>query len=98
MTIIVLLFAAGVFAWATAVYNRPVRDRNCVIAGCSDVDVQLERRHDPIPRLVGAVRSGNPRIESFPDLRRARGVGFAPRKYFQSDSEAQAQAARVTVP
>jgi len=36
-------------------YNRLVRDRNRVDAAWSDIDVQLQRRHDLIPKLVIAV-------------------------------------------
>ena len=37
------------------VYNRLIRDRNRVDTAWSDVDVQLQRRHDLIPQLVSAV-------------------------------------------
>ena len=37
-------------------YNRLVRDRNRVDAAWSDIDVQLQRRHELIPQLVKAVR------------------------------------------
>jgi len=36
-------------------YNRLVRERNRVDAAWSDIDVQLQRRHDLIPQLVKAV-------------------------------------------
>ena len=45
-----VLLGAGVF-----LYNRLVRDRNRVDAAWSDIDVQLQRRHDLIPQLVRAV-------------------------------------------
>lgn len=38
------------------IYNQLVRDRNRVDAAWSDIDVQLQRRHDLIPKLVEAVR------------------------------------------
>jgi LemA protein len=44
------LIVAGVY-----LYNRLVRDRNRVNAAWSDIDVQLQRRHDLIPQLVKAV-------------------------------------------
>lgn len=44
------LLLAGVL-----LYNRLVRDRNRVDAAWSDIDVQLQRRHDLIPQLVKAV-------------------------------------------
>ncbi|MDH3715333.1 MAG: LemA family protein [Gammaproteobacteria bacterium] len=48
--------AAGALLWAVVIYNRLVRDRNRVAAGWSDIDVQLKRRHDLIPKLVAAVQ------------------------------------------
>ncbi|PLY03311.1 MAG: hypothetical protein C0623_01735 [Desulfuromonas sp.] len=37
------------------IYNRLVRDRNRVSTALSDIDVQLKRRYDLIPKLVAAV-------------------------------------------
>jgi LemA protein len=37
------------------IYNRLVNDRNRVNGAWSDIDVQLQRRHDLIPQLVKAV-------------------------------------------
>lgn len=52
---IILLVALAVLAvW---IYNRLVGDRNQVEAGWSDIDVQLKRRHELIPRLVECVRA-----------------------------------------
>lgn len=45
-----LLGVAGV-----VIYNRLIRSRNRVSTSWSDIDVQLQRRHDLIPRLVTAV-------------------------------------------
>ncbi len=47
-----VLLVLGVVA---ALYNRLVRSRNRVDTAWSDIDVQLQRRHDLIPRLVKAV-------------------------------------------
>lgn len=38
------------------IYNRLVSDRALVEAAWSDIDVQLKRRHDLAPQLVGVVR------------------------------------------
>ena len=38
------------------IYNLLVRDRNRVLAAWSDIDVQLKRRHDLIPKLVDTVK------------------------------------------
>lgn len=51
----VVLVAIGL--WAAFIYNRLVRDRNRVDAGWSDIGVQLQRRHDLLPKLVDAVRA-----------------------------------------
>jgi len=42
--------------WAIVLYNLLIRDRNRVLAAWSDIDVQLKRRHDLIPKLVDAVK------------------------------------------
>jgi len=47
---LVLIAVAGV-----VLYNRLVRGRNRVDNAWSDIDVQLQRRHDLVPRLVKAV-------------------------------------------
>lgn len=38
------------------IYNRLVRDHQRVLAAWSDIDVQLKRRHDLIPKLVETVK------------------------------------------
>ena len=48
----ILLLLAGALA---LLYNRLIRDRNRVNAAWSDIDVQLQRRHDLVPQLVKAV-------------------------------------------
>ena len=45
----------GLIALGAILYNRLVRDRNRVDAAWSDIDVQLQRRHDLIPQIVKAV-------------------------------------------
>lgn len=57
MTYIAAAVLALVLAWAVLAFNRLVRLRNQVSAGWSDIDVQLLRRHDLVPRLVEAVRA-----------------------------------------
>jgi len=42
--------------YAIYIYNRLVRYRNRVANAWSDIDVQLKRRHDLIPKLVAAIR------------------------------------------
>jgi len=53
---IALFIAIGLTSvWGVYSYNRLVRDRNRVETAWSDIDVQLKRRHDLIPKLVAAV-------------------------------------------
>ena len=52
-TVIVL---AAVLVWGVVIYNRLVGDKNRVLSAWSDIDVQLKRRHDLIPKLVDAVK------------------------------------------
>ncbi len=58
---IIYWLSAGIYAlvfligWLWTVYNSLVRLRNRVRQGWSQVDVQLKRRHDLIPRLVSCV-------------------------------------------
>ena len=51
-----IYLVVGLLAVATVIlYNRLVRSRNRVSTAWSDIDVQLQRRHDLIPQLVKAV-------------------------------------------
>ena len=45
----------GIVVAGVVLYNRLIRGRNRVDTAWSDIDVQLQRRHDLIPRLVTAV-------------------------------------------
>jgi len=47
---------AAALLYAILIYNRLVRDRQHSRAGWSDIEVQLKRRHDLIPKLVAAVK------------------------------------------
>ena len=53
--LVVIGFFAGLVALIAILYNRLVRDRNRVDAAWSDIDVQLQPRHDLIPQIVKAV-------------------------------------------
>ena len=55
MTLSILLVLALLIVAGAALYNRLIRARNRVDTAWSDIDVQLQRRHDLIPRLVTAV-------------------------------------------
>ena len=51
LSIVVLPLVYGI-----VIYNRLVVDRQRSLAGWSDIEVQLKRRHDLIPKLVDAVK------------------------------------------
>ena len=53
---LVLGILVATFVWGVLVFNLLVRDRNRVRAAWSDIDVQLKRRHDLLPKLVEAVK------------------------------------------
>jgi LemA protein len=57
ITSALLILAAAVLVWAGVAFNRLVRLKNQVAAGWADIDVQLSRRHDLVPRLVAAVKA-----------------------------------------
>ena len=52
---VILIFAAALIATGIILYNRLIRGRNRVDTAWSDIDVQLQRRHDLIPNLVKVV-------------------------------------------
>ena len=54
---IVAALLIAVVAYAIAIYNRLVRQRNVVREGWSGIDVQLKRRTDLIPNLVETVKA-----------------------------------------
>ena len=53
---LLLLVLAAVAVWGVIAFNLLIRDRNRVTQSWSDVDVQLMRRHDLVPRLVELVK------------------------------------------
>ena len=52
---LMLILVALVTVVGVVLYNRLVRGRNRVSTAWSDIDVQLQRRHDLIPQIVKAV-------------------------------------------
>ncbi len=76
MTITVIaLFACMALVWLIVIYNKLIRDKNRVLTAWSDIDVQLKRRHDLIPKLVDAVRQyaeyESATMEAVTELRKA---------------------------
>ena len=53
---LIFVFFVVVITWLIIIYNLFVRDKNRVLAAWSDIDVQLKRRHDLIPKLIDAVK------------------------------------------
>jgi len=53
---LIFVFLVAVIAWLIIIYNLFVRDKNRVLAAWSDIDVQLKRRHDLIPKLIDAIK------------------------------------------
>jgi LemA protein len=45
-----------IVVWLFVIYNLLVKDRNRVLTAWSDIDVQLKRRYDLVPKLVEAVK------------------------------------------
>jgi LemA protein len=56
MSTFLIVVVVAALIWAAVVFNLLIRDRNRVAQSWSDVDVQLMRRHDLIPRLVEMVK------------------------------------------
>ncbi|MEO6409785.1 MAG: LemA family protein [Burkholderiaceae bacterium] len=50
-----VLLAAGVLAYAVALYNGLVQVRHQVDQAWANIDVLLRQRHDELPALIGAV-------------------------------------------
>lgn len=89
--LLVVLPVIALLAWATFAYNRLVRLRNQVATAWADIDVQLMRRHDLVPRLVSAVKgyASHERalLESVTELR-SRAVSLrSPRELGALESE-----------
>ena len=80
MLTIILIVLIALLAAVVGMYNRLVRSRNRVDTAWSDIDVQLQRRHDLIPNLVKAV-------EQYAGYERAT---------LEAVTELRAEAARVT--
>lgn len=55
MTWLIGLAVLAVLGYGAWTYNRLVHDRNLVAQGFADIDVQLKRRADLVPRLVEVV-------------------------------------------
>jgi len=54
--ILIIILPSALLIYAVVIYNRLVSDKNTVLQGWSDIEVQLKRRHDLLPKLVEAVK------------------------------------------
>ncbi len=79
---LILAVPAALLVWAIVVFNMLIRDRNRVAQAWSDVDVQLTRRHDLVPRLVEVVKGyasyERALLTSLAELRSHGGTGGTP--------------------
>src|SRR5712691_1653070 len=55
-SLILLIFLAVVVLWMVAAFNGLISLKNQTLNAFKQIDVQLKRRHDLIPNLVGAVK------------------------------------------
>ena len=55
-TIVLLVVLVIVVLWVIGAYNRLIALKNQVANAWKQIDVQLKRRHDLIPNLLGAVK------------------------------------------
>jgi LemA protein len=55
--IMVIALAAGTGIWIILTYNRFVTLRNRCINAMSQIDIQIQKRHELVPKLVETVRS-----------------------------------------
>ena len=56
MFIVLLILTALIVLWAVGAYNSLIALKNQVANAWKQIDVQLKRRHDLIPNLLGAVK------------------------------------------
>ena len=55
--IIVIALTVGAGIWIILTYNRFVTLRNRCVNALSQIDIQIQKRHELVPRLVDTVRS-----------------------------------------
>lgn len=101
MTLVFGLLILVTLVWVAWSFNRLVRRRNQVKAGWSDIDVQLMRRHDLVPRLVEAVRAyaGHEQsvLESVTTLRAQAMATTSPARLAQLEQAIETDLARLMV-
>ena len=54
--VIVLVLVVALAAMVTGIFNKLVTDRNCYKNAFAQIEVQIKRRYDLIPKLVGTAK------------------------------------------
>ncbi len=80
-----------VLIWLLVSYNRFVRQRNGVHTAWRQVDVELQRRHDLIPRLVETVRAAARHEQTTLQLLAEARSGAVAARASHADANAQGQ-------
>lgn len=101
VTLLALLVAFALLAWAVFAFNRLVRLRNQARTAWADIDVQLQRRHDLVPQLVAAVQGyvGHERtvLEAVTELRSQAMALQSPAKLAEVESALEQALGRLMV-
>ncbi len=101
VTLLAILVAFALLAWAVFAFNRLVRLRNQARTAWADIDVQLQRRHDLVPQLVAAVQGyvGHERsvLEAVTELRSQAMALQSPAKLAEVESALEQALGRLVV-
>jgi LemA protein len=55
--IVIIILAGGLGIWIILTYNRFVTLRNRCVNSLSQIDIQIQKRHELVPKLVDTVKS-----------------------------------------
>ncbi len=99
MTVVLSGVALVLAGWALYVFNRLVRLRNQTRTAWADIDVQLSRRHDLLPRLVATVQgyAGHEKavLEVVTELRRQALEQTSPARLGELEASLEREIGRV---
>jgi len=77
MLTVILIIIAVIVIWVIALYNRFVRLINQAKEAWADIEVQLKRRYDLIPNLVGTVKGyATHETSAFENVTKARAASM----------------------